>query len=152
MSERRLVADELGDRALAHAPRELDDGADHQAVGGVGGAVAHELAVDLDEVEGQVLEVVEGAEARPEVVQREAAAELAELLGEGARRGDVVDRGGLGDLEDQLRRVDRGEAQLAADVLGELGIAQRVAGDVDLDDRAARQRRGVRRASGSPAS
>ena len=99
-----LVADELGDRALAHAAGELDDGADHEPVGGVGGAVADELAVDLDEVEGQVLEVVEGAEARAEVVQGEAAAELAELLGEAARGGDVVDRGGLGDLEDQLGR------------------------------------------------
>ena len=45
-------------------------------------AVAHELAVDLEEVERQVLEVVERAEAGAEVVEREAAAELGQPRGE----------------------------------------------------------------------
>ncbi len=49
-------------------------------------AVADELAVDLEEVERQVLEVVEGAESGAEVIQREPAAEFGEVLAEPARR------------------------------------------------------------------
>ena len=96
-----LVADELGDRALAHAAGDLHDCGDQDAVGLIHGAVADELAVDLEVVEGQVLEVVEGAEAGAEVVEGEVAAQLGQALGELRGRGDVGDRGGLGDLEDQ---------------------------------------------------
>jgi hypothetical protein len=53
--------------------------------------MAHELAVDLQEVERQVLEVVEGAEPGAEVVQREPAAEAGEPVGEGTRARDVRD-------------------------------------------------------------
>ena len=58
-----------------------------------------ELAVDLEDVERQVLEVVERAEAGAEVVERELAAEVGERCGERAGALDVDDRGGLGDLE-----------------------------------------------------
>ena len=78
-----------------------------QPVGLVAHAVGDELAVDLQVVERQVLEVVEGAEAGAEVVEREAAAELAQPVGERARLRDAGDRGRLGDLEDQPARVDR---------------------------------------------
>ena len=44
--------------------------------------LADEVAVDLQEVERQVLEVVEGAEAGAEVVQREPAAQARQRLGE----------------------------------------------------------------------
>ncbi len=85
----RLVADVLGDRLLTQPARDRDDGLDHELVGARAAGVAHELAVDLQDVEVHVLEVVEGAEAGAEVVQREAAAELRQLVRELARRGDV---------------------------------------------------------------
>ena len=72
-----VVGDELGDRFFAEASGDPDDGLDHELVDLSAGGVLDELAVDLDVVERQVLEVVEGAEAGAEVVQREAAAVVA---------------------------------------------------------------------------
>ena len=69
-----------------------------------------ELAVDLQERGRQVLEVGERAEAGAEVVDREAAAEVGQRLGEAARVLHVGDRRRLGDLEDQARRVDAAAA------------------------------------------
>ena len=77
-----FVADELGDRALAHAGGDVDCGFDQQSVGFAGAAALDELAVDLEEVEGEVFEVVEGAVAGAEVVQREPAAQLGEVADE----------------------------------------------------------------------
>ena len=77
-------------------------------------SAADELAVDLDDVERQVLEVGERAEAGAEVVEGEAAAELGEPLGEAARLLEVADRRRLGDLEDQRRRVDRRRCWISA--------------------------------------
>ena len=51
------------------------------------GGVLDELAVDLDVVERQVLEVVEGPEAGAEVVEREPAAEVAQVLRRTLGRG-----------------------------------------------------------------
>src|SRR4051794_15520882 len=82
--DRLRIAGLLGHRALAHAARDLHERLDDDAVAGVAGAVAHELAVDLEVVEREVLEVVERAEAGAEVVQGEAAAELGEPPGEPA--------------------------------------------------------------------
>ena len=61
--------------------------------------VADELAVDLEEVHRQVLEVVEAAVAGAEVVEREAAAERAQRLREADRDLGLLDQRRLGDLE-----------------------------------------------------
>jgi len=63
-----LVADELGDRVLAESACDADERLDDEPVGLAGGAAGDELAVDLQEVKRQVLEVVEGAEAGAEVI------------------------------------------------------------------------------------
>src|ERR687896_2700012 len=69
-AQRRLVAHVLGDGAPPEAPREGHDGAHEVLVDGAAGQVADELAVDLQVGRGQVLQVVEGAEAGAEVVER----------------------------------------------------------------------------------
>ena len=56
-----LVGDELGDRFLAEALGDADDRFDYELVDVSAGRVLDELAIDLDVVERQVLEVVEGA-------------------------------------------------------------------------------------------
>src|ERR1051325_8541232 len=73
------------DAELAHHPQHrvgldpLGHGGDaHGAAEGIVGDVAHELAVDLEEVHRQVLEVAERAHARAEIVQREAATQRAQ--------------------------------------------------------------------------
>ena len=77
----------------------------HLAVGRAGLEVAHELDVDLEVVDRQVLEVGEAAVAGAEVVEREAAAERCQPLGQRAGLVDVLRRGGLGDLEHEVARV-----------------------------------------------
>src|SRR5581483_10213903 len=80
-----VVTDELGDRARAETPSDVDDGLDDEPVGRVGDEVGDELAVDLQVVEVEVLEVVERGEARAEVVEREFATERAQIARELAR-------------------------------------------------------------------
>ncbi len=77
-----------------------------QLIGARGGQAADEVAVDLQVAEGQVLEVLEGAEAGAEVVERHRAAEREHARAEGAGAVHVGDRGGLGDLDHQARRLD----------------------------------------------
>jgi hypothetical protein len=86
---------------LAHSAGDLDDRRDEDPVGLIDGAVMYELAVDLQIIKRQMLEVVEGAEPSAEVVEREPAAELGQTVGERGRAGDVGDGGGFGDLEDE---------------------------------------------------
>ena len=109
-----VVADELGDRLLAHAPGDVDQRLHDSWFGGVLGEAADELAVDLEVVERQVLEVVEGAEAGAEVVEGEPAAQAAQPLGEAPGPLDVHDRRRLGHLEDEPGRVDPGVARSSA--------------------------------------
>ena len=98
------------------------------------GQVLDELAVELDVAHRQVLEVVERPEPGAEVVEREAAAEVGQAAGELGGLGHVRDRGRLGDLEDQLGRVDRGALELALDHPQQLRVADHgLAAEVDSD-------------------
>src|SRR4051794_23735371 len=74
--QRRLVAHELRDGALAEAVRDLDYRLDGQLVGLGRRDLADEIAVDLQVVERQVLEVIERSETGAEVVECERAAQL----------------------------------------------------------------------------
>ena len=67
---------------------------------------ADEVTLDLERVERDVLEIEEGGEAGAEVVEREAAADAAQRVGEAPGLVHVADRGGLGDLEHQQRGID----------------------------------------------
>ena len=100
---------------------------------GLADDAADEVAVDLEVVEGQALEVVEGAESRAEVVQREPAAAGAQPVGEGLGLLDVGDRRRLRQLEDQTRGIDAGVRQRALDERGDPGIADRLAREVDVE-------------------
>ena len=73
--ERLGVLDALGDGLQAEAARERDDRLDDVGAGRVRREVAHELDVDLEEVERELLEVGEAAVAGAEVVEGELAAE-----------------------------------------------------------------------------
>src|ERR1044072_6418622 len=82
--QHRVGLDPLGHGGDAHGAADAADGGDHGAVDGIVGDVAHELAVDLEEVHRQVLEVAERAHARAEIVQREAATQR----GQGVHEAD----------------------------------------------------------------
>src|ERR1051326_533801 len=103
--QHRVGLDPLGHGGDAHGAADAADGGDHGAVDGIVGDVAHELAVDLEEVHRQVLEVAERAHARAEIVQREAATQRAQGVHEADGVREVVDRRGLGALEAQHLRL-----------------------------------------------
>src|SRR5206468_1490401 len=86
------VLDRLGDGADAHHLADLVDRLDQGPLHRAPHHVAHEGAVDLQEVDLQVLEVGEGGEPAAEVVEHEAEAELLEDPDEVGRLGQVADR------------------------------------------------------------
>ena len=128
--ERLVVGDELRDRRLAQLRREINYRLDHGLVCDIRGEIADEVAVDLQKLQREVLEVIEGAEPRSEVVEGEPAAHGGELRGELPGLVHVEDRGGLGHLEDQARGVDHHVAELLPDGARQALIAERAAREV----------------------
>ena len=90
--------------ATCMARADLGDGLDHAAIHDVGGDVRGEVAVDLEEIHRQRLQVHERGHAAAEIIEREAAAARLELAHEERRLGEAGDRRGLGDLEAQRAR------------------------------------------------
>src|SRR5690242_16019489 len=125
------VLGEFGDGLLAGEMPDFVDRTHHLAVDGVVQDLAHERAVDLEEIDGEVLEVTERAQARAEVVEREAAAELAQRLDEAIGLREARHGGGLGDLEADLARIDAALLELLDDERQELVVAQALARKVD---------------------
>lgn len=74
--------DPLGHGADAHALADLRDRLDHAAVDVVARDVVHELPVDLQEIDRQVLQEDERRQAAAEIVEREQAAAIAQLADE----------------------------------------------------------------------
>ena len=93
--------DAFGDRADPHRLTDLRDGLDQSAIDPVVRHVVHELPVDLQEVDRQVLQEYEGREPAAEVVEREPAAALAQLADEVLCIGEAAHGGRLGHLEAQ---------------------------------------------------
>ena len=80
------------------------------------GQPADEVAVDLQITEGEVLEVLEGAEAGPEVIERDRTAERLHPRAKSLRPLHVRDRGGLGELDHELRGIHLVKRKRALDV------------------------------------
>src|SRR4029453_5537638 len=103
-------------------------------VGDAVGEVGDELPVDLEQVEVQVLQVVEGREAGAEVVGGKLAAELGYAPGELPCAIDVDDSGGLGPLEAEAAAVGAVGLQLVGDVLRQPRGGYRLGGQVHAQD------------------
>src|SRR4051794_14972820 len=103
-----LRLDALGDDFHTERLRHAQHGAHDRAVALVLPQPAHERAVDLDDVEREALEISERRVAGPEVVQRQAHADVLELA---QRRADdlaLLHEDRLGQLHDQpVRRNSR---------------------------------------------
>ena len=112
--------------------RDADDRFDHELVDPSAGGVLDELAVDLDVVKRQMLEVVEGAEAGAEVVQREPAATIAQPLANAWAW--VMFATAAVSVTSKMRR--EGSIALVVeevfDRVQELLVPERPAGDVDV--------------------
>ena len=127
-----LVLDELGDGLLAELVGDLDERGDDHLIQPAADEAADELTVDLEIVEGQVLEVGEGAVAGAEVVEGERASQSFEVFGEGAGAWHVDDGGGLGDLDDQTPRLVE-PRQVRLDECKQRGVTDGRAGQVHLE-------------------
>src|SRR5690606_31043054 len=89
----------FGDRLEAHGVTDLRDRLDHAAIDVIGRDVLNELAVDLQIVDRQILEVHEGRQSAAEIVERELTAARAELAHEVYDVGQVRDCRRLRDFE-----------------------------------------------------
>ena len=96
------VLDPLRDHLLVQIASDIAQRFDEDAVALVGSQVADEAAIDLQIVDVEALQVVERAEARAEIVEREAAAQLLQLADELLRHVHVGHGRGFRDLEHQL--------------------------------------------------
>ncbi len=111
------VVDRLDDGAVDAAPLE----------------VLHEGAVDLHEVDGEALQIVEGAEAGAEIVEHDGAARFPRRRHQRVGGGQVLDQRRLGDLEMQPLRAEARLRQLVPQERPEAGIVQRICRQVDRD-------------------
>jgi len=121
----------FGDHRQLQAVGEGDDGAGDGGVVVVVGQAGDERLVDLQDVDGQALEVAERGVAGAEVVDRQLQAELLERLED--RQGFLlaVHHEGFGDFQLQALRAQCGAAQQLADPSDQLRLAQLGAGQVD---------------------
>jgi len=104
--DRRFLGglDAFGDGLKIEAARQADEMTQEDLVLGALRQIAHERAVDLDDVDGQGLKMAQRGEARTEIVERDAAAEIAQGADEAHRFLDVVQGLGLGDLDQEAAR------------------------------------------------
>jgi hypothetical protein len=77
------------------------------------GAVAHQRLVDLDRVEGEAGEVGERGMARAEIVEREAEADILQLVEDEARLFRILHHDGFGEFQLQLLRLAAVRARAA---------------------------------------
>ena len=98
--------------------------------------VAHEAAVDLDDVDGKPGQVPERGMARAEVVDREPDTQLVESVQDRRRQLHVVHGQALRDLETQLRWVDARDVEHLRDLLREVRLLELEGREVDADTQA----------------
>ena len=121
----------LGDGALAEHMGDVGDRA-HDGLRQVGAfQPADEAAVDLDVVDVEVVEVAERAEPGAEIVEGEAAAQVAHLADETLRALAVAHDAGFGDFQAQVLRREAAAAQARGQVVGEVLVGQGGAAQVD---------------------
>src|SRR5260221_3122435 len=109
LEQRRLLGglNPLGNGGQAKSAGEAEEMAQDDLIVGSVDEVAHERAVDLDDIEGERLEVAQRSEAGAEIVERDAAAEVAHRLNETRRFVEVAQRRRLRDLDDEPARHAR---------------------------------------------
>src|SRR5947199_10604179 len=95
--------------------RRRDHSLEELLVNSVGRQAANEAAIDLQVVDRQTLEVIEGRGAGAEVVESEGAAEFLQARGKLLGAGEIGDNGRFRHLDNQAPRVDRPRSQVMVD-------------------------------------
>ncbi|MDP9397604.1 MAG: hypothetical protein M3P96_07150 [Actinomycetota bacterium] len=135
----RRALDSFGDGAQLQRGAELGDGLHERPVLGPPVQAGDEGTVDLQGVDGELLEIGQRRVAGAEVVEGELHAQLLDLAQPAQRRVGVVQEQGLGDLEDQYGWIETALGEGRGDVVGDLSRHDLPGGEVDVDpQRAAR--------------
>src|SRR6185295_2220908 len=121
----------LGDRRDAEQLADLVDRFDQRALDRAFVDVAHEAAVDLQEIDVEVLEVRERRQAGAEIVEHKTAAARLQGADELLGAGEVRHRRGFGHLEQDARGRNAGEVELLDHVVEEALLVDRSAREVD---------------------
>ncbi len=103
---------------------QRQDGADDGRIVGVGEHIAHEALVDLDQVEGQALEVAQRRVPGTEIVQREPYADPLELRHAADRVFHVAQQQAFGELELEPLRIGPGGRERSQHLRHEIGLAE----------------------------
>ena len=128
-----LIGDEFRHGFLPHPPGDPHDRLDDELVDRIGPESTDEVAIDLEIVEREMLQVIERAKAGAEIVQREAATPAPQLRHERLRLVDVANGRRFGQLEDQTRGVDARVGERAIDDRDELRVADGLRGDIHIE-------------------
>src|SRR5215217_128026 len=121
---RRFVAHILGDCLLPEPTGDVDRRTDQQLVGRAGRTGANELAIDLEQVEWKVLQVVETAKACSEVVKRKPTTELCKSRCELLCPWNVGNGSRLRHLQHQVHRIDASLRQCMLNDRQQLWVAR----------------------------
>ena len=92
-----------------------------------------ELAVELEDVDREAAQVAPPRVAGADVVERQAHAEVLEREERGGGGVEVGGQLGLGELEDEQRRVDAGVLDRGGDVVDQVRVLELVGREVDRD-------------------
>lgn len=128
----RVAFHPFGDGALALRTRHAGDRAHDGVVERIPIDLAYEQAIDLEDVDGQVLEIGERRKPAPEIVQGNRASMRVHGFDERARLRQPVDGGGLGQLEAELRGDTRMFRQHLVDPRQEVGTDDGLARHVHM--------------------
>mmetsp|Transcript_59389 Transcript_59389/g.140279 ORF Transcript_59389/g.140279 Transcript_59389/m.140279 type:complete len:1259 (-) Transcript_59389:615-4391(-) len=129
-------ADEFADGLHADHPRHVDKAAHRDLVQRIVQHIADELAVDLQQVDPQVLQIAEGRRTGAEIVQRHPDTEAPHLVDEVGSVRHMGHRRGLGDLEAQPGAdLDAGPPQQLDQPALKSPVAHRLARQVDAEQR-----------------
>src|SRR5438270_1915574 len=141
--EHILLFDALGDDAEAEALADAQDRVQLAARALARDHLARDAAIDLEELHAERLHRRERYGAAAEAVDQERRAHRFHLIGKALGCLRPNQRVGLVDLEDQPRGGHLAGGELAADEARELGVFDRLAGDVHSEARDARALREV---------
>src|SRR5205814_7147740 len=95
------------------------------------GQVLNEGAVDLDDVDAELSQTAERGEAGAEIVDGDAAAEILGARHKAPRLVEIMDRGGLGDLQDETPGDARMGAKLRLETRPPIGIGRGGRGQIE---------------------
>src|SRR5699024_2719644 len=131
--EHGLALDVFSHGFQAHGLANLVDGLDCFQIDRIGDYIAYERAINLDEVERQVLQIRKRTQAAAEIIQCKATAHVSQCPDQMRGTAKIGDRGGLSDLEHQPMWINLALAEQVQGKSDEVFISHRLPRQVDAE-------------------